>query len=225
MADQKAVADAEEALKDAEKDLEDFEYEQKIKELEKKIEEIDEAYEEQTEGLEDQRTENEDKIYELEQQIFNAEIAYEEAVRPLEDRIRELERALAAIEQMWADAEIPYNPPEGDLNSALANIGGTEPERQAVNAVFEAIAANNAVQVPVGGSATIGNGMNSLLGGGLMFGIAATRDYSAAAYTTNTAVSTDNSGCIYIGSIQIKGDPKTMTVSDLIDEAGIYVQR
>ena len=225
MADQRAVADAEEALKDAEKDLEDFEYEQKIKELEKKIEEIDEAYEEQTEGLEEQRTENEDKIYELEQQILNAEIAYEEAVRPLEDRIRELERALAAIEQMWADAEIPYNPPEGDLNSALANIGGTEPEKQAVAAVFEALRAKNAVPVTPGGSATIGSGMASLLGNGLMFGIAATKDYATSAYTTNSSVVTDNSGCIYIGSIQLSGDPNTMTVADLLTEVGIHVQR
>lgn len=225
MADQRAVADAEEALKDAEKDLEDFEYERKIKELEKKIEEIDEAYEEQTEGLEEQRTANEDKIYELEQQILNAEIAYEEAVRPLEDKIRELERALAAVEQMWADAEIPYNPPEGDLNSALANIGGTEPEKQAVAAVFEALKAKNAVPVTPGGSATIGSGMASLLGNGLMFGIAATKDYATSAYTTNSSVVTDNSGCIYIGSIQLSGDPNTMTVADLLSEVGIHVQR
>lgn len=229
MADQRAVADAEEALKNAEKDLEDFKYEQQIRELEKQIEDIDASYAEQTEALEQNRLANEDRIYELEQQILKAEIAYEEAVRPLEDKIRELERALAAIEQMWADAEVPYNPPEGELSEALANIGGTDPERQAVLAVFEALRAKNAVPVRPNALGTIGGGsatggMASLLGNGLMFGVAAVKD-GTNAYTKNSIVTNDNSGAIYIGSVRVSGDPNTMTIADLISEAGIYVQR
>ena len=226
MADQKAVAEAEDALKKAEQDLADFEYDQQIAALEQQIEDIESAYDAEIEKLEGNGQLVDDAIYALEQQIEAAELAYQEAVRPLEDKIRELERILAAIEQEWADAEVPYNKPEGDLQEALANIGGTAAEIGAVSAVFEALAANNAIQVPTSTPGTMGSGFTALVNGGLMFGLAAERDYSAASYSkTSNVVTHDNSGAIYIGSLAIHGDPHTMTVSDLFAEAGIYVQQ
>lgn len=226
MADQKAVAEAEDALKKAEQDLADFEYDQQIAALDQQIEDIESAYDAEIEKLEGNGQRVDDAIYALEQQIEAAELAYQEAVRPLEDKIRELERILAAIEQEWADAEVPYNKPEGDLQEALANIGGTAAEIGAVNAVFEALAANNAIQVPTSPPDTMGSGFTALVNSGLMFGLAAERDYSAASYSkTSNVVTHDNSGAIYIGSLAIHGDPHTMTVSDLFAEAGIYVQQ
>lgn len=226
MADQKAVAEAEDALKKAEQDLADFEYDQQIAALEQQIEDIESAYDAEIEKLEGNGQLVDDAIYALEQQIEAAELAYQEAVRPLEDKIRELERILAAIEQEWADAEVPYNKPDGDLQEALANIGGTAAEIGAVSAVFEALAANNAIQVPTSPPDTMGSGFTALVNSGLMFGLAAEREYSAASYSkTSNVVTHDNSGAIYIGSLAVHGDPHTMTVSDLFAEAGIYVQR
>lgn len=237
MADKGAVADAQQALEDAEKDLADYEYDMHIRELERQIEQIEDVYEAKIGELEEQQTANDDLIYDLEQQILAAEDAYNAAIEPLEQKMTELERQLKAIEEAWAEAEIPYEVPEDDLNSALANIGGTAAEKEAVQKLIEQIqkvSAENFASiaqatdqtVSIAPTTTTQQQSNELFAEmGLLFGGSFGTQDAAAYQTSNVNTVYDYSGAVSVGSITIEGNPDEMTLSDLVEEVGIYVQR
>ena len=237
MADKGAVANAEESLKNAEKDLADFEYEMHIRELERQVEQIEDVYEAKIEELKDQQTVNDDRIYDLEQQILAAEDAYNAAIEPLEAKVQELERQLKAITEAWAEAELPYEKPEENLSEALGNIGGSADEKAEVKRLIELITSasqKNMETVPLPENKTVPIATTKSTADayaelfdemGVQFGSAPKMQTDTGAYTSNVQTINDYSGAIHIGEITITADPKTVTLADLIDNIGIYVQR
>ena len=238
MADKGAVADAEKALEDAEKSLADFEYELHIRSLERQIEQIEDVYNAKIEELEEQQLVNDDLIYDLEQQILAAEDAYNAAIEPLEKQMTELERQLKAIEEAWAEAELPYEIPEEDLTKALESIKGTAEEKAEVKRLIEQIkaaASSNlagvskpaAQEVQVSPTTSTQATYDSLFAEmGLLFGGSGSTLADTSSYSTSNVQNVyDYSGAISIGGITITGDPSQITLSDLVEEVGIYVQR
>lgn len=237
MADKGAVADAQKALEDAEKELADYEYEMHISSLERQIEQIEDVYGDKIAELEGQQTANDDLIYDLEQQILAAEDAYNAAIEPLEKQVTELERQLKAIEEAWAEAEMPYTVPEDDLSKALSNIGGTSAELAAVKAAIESIksasktnlaSTQNAASQTVSVSPTKSTQEQYgeiLAEMGVLFGASNGSADTSSYNTSNVSTIYDYSGAITIGGITITGDPSDITLADLIDDIGIYVQR
>lgn len=234
MADKGRVKDAQDALADAEKDLADFQYDMQIKALERQVSEIEDAYQKQLDAIEEQQTANEDRIYELEQQLQALEDYYEAAMEPLEKQQKELERKLAAIEEQWAEAEMPYTKPEGNLSDALNNIGGSSEENQAVRDIVSKAQGN------------AGDSLNQTKTGettapftkeaakaiqealyreyGIQFGAFDSSNASSTQTVTQAQnnIVNNNGTTLVVNGITISGDFKTMTISDLISDLGIY---
>ena len=237
MADKGAVADAQEALNDAEKDLADFEYEMHIRELERQIEQIEDVYEAKIGELEEEQTANDDLIYDLEQQIQAAEDAYNAAIEPLEKQMTELERKLKEFEEKWAEIALPFEKPEDDLSKAISKLDASSSEKSAIKDILNALqstAQSNLSSVPKPSNQTVivepsqstQTQYDALFAEmGLMFGSAGFMTDTSAYNTSNVNNVYDYSGAISIGEITITGDPAQMTLLDLIDDVGIYVQR
>lgn len=233
MADKGRVKDAQDALSDAEKDLADFQYDMQIKALERQVDEIEDAYQKQLDAIEEKQTANDDRIYELEQQLQALEDYYKAAMEPLEKQQKELERKLAAIEEQWAEAEMPYTKPEGNLSEALGKIGGTSSENQAVRDIVSKAQGNGSDsldQTKVGetlapftiaAAKAIQDAMYREYG--IQFGSAASSSGSTQPSSQAQNNIVNNSGTtLVVNGITISGDFKTMTISDLISDLGIY---
>ena len=233
MADKGRVKDAQDALADAEKDLADFQYDMQIKALERQVDEIEDAYQKQLDAIEEKQTANDDRIYELEHQLQALEDYYEAAMEPLEKQQKELERKLAAIEEQWAEAEMPYTKPEGNLSEALGKIGGTSSENQAVRDIVSKAQGNGSDsldQTKVGetlapftiaAAKAIQDAMYREYG--IQFGSAASSSGSTQPSSQAQNNIVNNSGTtLIVNGMTISGDFKTMTISDLISDLGIY---
>lgn len=237
MADKGRVKDAQDALADAEKDLADFQYDMQIKALERQVDEIEDAYQKQLDAIEEQQTANEDRIYELEQQLQALEDYYEAAMEPLEKQQKELERKLAAIEEQWAEAEMPYTKPEGNLSDALNNIGGSSEENQAVRDIVskaQGNAGDSLSQTKTGettapftkeAAKTIQEALYREYG--IQFGAFDSSNASSTQTVTQAQnnIVNNNGTTLVVNGITISGDFKTMTISDLISDLGIYAGR
>lgn len=234
MADKGRVKDAQDALADAEKDLADFQYDMQIKALERQVDEIEGAYQKQLDAIEEQQTANEDRIYELEQQLQALEDYYEAAMEPLEKQQKELERKLAAIEEQWAEAEMPYTKPEGNLSDALNNIGGSSEENQAVRDVVskaQGNAGDSLSQTKTGETTApftkeAAKAIQEALYReyGIQFGAFDSSNASSTQTVTQAQnnIVNNNGTTLVVNGITISGDFKTMTISDLISDLGIY---
>lgn len=237
MADAGRVKDAQDALESAEKDLADYEYEMQIKALERQIEQIEDVYGAKIEELEEQKTANDDAIYDLEQQIQAAEDAYNAAIEPFEAKMQELERKLKAFEEKWAEIELEQEKPEDDLGSAIDHLNASAEEKQAIRDLLNAMrdAGTESLTgvkppteqtVPVAPTQGTKAQYDALMAEmGVMFG-GASAGTDAARYTTsNVSTVYDYSGAITINGFTVTRNPDTTTLSDLIDDIGIYVQR
>jgi TP901 family phage tail tape measure protein len=234
MADKGRVKDAQDALADAEKDLADFQYDMQIKALERQVDEIEGAYQKQLDAIEEQQTANEDRIYELEQQLQALEDYYEAAMEPLEKQQKELERKLAAIEEQWAEAEMPYTKPEGNLSDALNNIGGSGEENQAVRDIVskaQGNAGDSLSQTKTGETTApftkeAAKAIQEALYReyGIQFGAFDSSNASSTQTVTQAQnnIVNNNGTTLVVNGITISGDFKTMTISDLISDLGIY---
>ena len=234
MADKGRVKDAQDALADAEKDLADFQYDMQIKALERQVSEIEDAYQKQLDAIEEQQTANEDRIYELEQQLQALEDYYEAAMEPLEKQQKELERKLAAIEEQWAEAEMPYTKPEGNLSDALNNIGGSSEENQAVRDIVskaQGNAGDSLSQTKTGETTApftkeAAKAIQEALYReyGIQFGAFDSSNASSTQTVTQAQnnIVNNNGTTLVVNGITISGDFKTMTISDLISDLGIY---
>ena len=234
MADKGRVKDAQDALADAEKDLADFEYDMQIKALERQVSEIEDAYQKQLDAIEEQQTANEDRIYELEQQLQALEDYYEAAMEPLEKQQKELERKLAAIEEQWAEAEMPYTKPEGNLSDALNNIGGSNEENQAIRDILSKAQGNagdslnqtksSETTAPFTKEAAKAIQEAMYREYGIQFGAfdASSASNTQTATQAQNNIVNNNGTTLVVNGITISGDFKTMTISDLISDLGIY---
>ena len=234
MADKGRVKDAQDALAGAEKDLADFQYDMQIKALERQVDEIEGAYQKQLDAIEEQQTANEDRIYELEQQLQALEDYYEAAMEPLEKQQKELERKLAAIEEQWAEAEMPYTKPEGNLSDALNNIGGSSEENQAVRDIVskaQGNAGDSLSQTKTGETTApftkeAAKAIQEALYReyGIQFGAFDSSNASSTQTVTQAQnnIVNNNGTTLVVNGITISGDFKTMTISDLISDLGIY---
>lgn len=237
MADKGAVADAQEALEEAEKDLSDFEYEMHIRDLERQIEQIEEVYETKIGELEEQQTANDDLIYDLEQQILAAEDAYNAAIEPLEKKMTELERKLKEFEEKWAEIELPFEEPEDSLGEAISNLEASSSEKSAIRDLLNSLSSTassnlSSVAKPSAQTVTVlptvptQTQYDSLFAEmGLLFGGGGYASDTSSYSTSNVNTVYDYSGAISIGEITVTGDPSQITLADLIDDVGIYVQR
>lgn len=234
MADKGRVQDAQDALSSAEKDLADYEYELQIRALEKQVESIEGDYQKKLDELEAQQTANEDRIYDLEQELQGLEDYYQAQMKPLEKQIEAMERKLADYEELWAQIAITQDLPEGNLEWAIGKLTGlTDEQRKSIKEIIEGIK-----EIPnetASGSAhSLGEITSSIQPGNEQWEaglnqIGATVDgknwnvYSDGTTVYNTVTNNDSHNVSYtIGSITVQGDPRTMTVFDLLESTGIY---
>lgn len=237
MADKGAVADAQEALENAEKDLADFEYEMHIRELERQIEQIEDVYEAKIGELEEEQTANDDLIYDLEQQILAAEDAYNAAIEPLEKKMTELERKLRDFEEQWAEIELPFEEPEDNLEEAISNLEASSEEKNAIQSILNSLSATGSANlssvakpspqtIAVSPTQSTQSQYDALFAEmGLLFGGTAESVDASSYSTSNINTVYDYSGAIHIGEITVTANPNEITLADLIDDIGIYVQR
>lgn len=249
MADQGRVADAEEAVKDAEKDLADFEYEMYIRSLERQIEDIESVFDDKIEELEKEQMVYDDAIYDLEQKVDLITDKYEDRMYPIEREQGALELEKQGMELEWANATYPYHEPEDSLSKALGKLDGTAEEKAAISdALSKAEGMGNDSYNGIGdiyygesGSAVSSKGAytkvttpktteemyNELLAEmGVRFGASESSSTGIGnVTTTSNATVVDNSGQTIINGITIKGDAESMSLADMLDDAGIHVQR
>ena len=248
MADKGRVADAEEAVKDAEKDLADFEYEMYIRSLERQIEDIESVFDDKIEELEKEQMVYDDAIYDLEQKVDFITDKYEDQMYPIEREQGALELEKQGMELEWANATYPYHEPEDSLSKALGKLDGTAEEKAAISdALSKAEGMGNDSYNGIGdtyyGTSGSGDGKggytkvttpktteqmyNELLAEmGVRFGASESSSTGIGnVTTTSNATVVDNSGQTIINGITIKGDAESMSLADMLDDAGIHVQR
>lgn len=249
MADKGRVADAEEAVKDAEKDLADFEYEMYIKSLERQIEDIESVFDDKIEELEKEQMVYDDAIYDLEQKVDLITDKYEDQMYPIEREQGALELEKQGMELEWANATYPYHEPEDSLSKALGKLDGTAEEKAAISDALTKAedmgndSYNGIGDIYYGESGSSGSGKggytkvttpktteqmyNELLAEmGVRFGASESSSTGIGnVTTTSNATVVDNSGQTIINGITIKGDAESMSLADMLDDAGIHVQR
>lgn len=234
MADKKRVQDAQDAITSAEKDLADYEYELQIKALERQISGIEGDYQKKLDAIEEQQTANEDRIYDLEQQLQDMEDYYKAQMKPLEKQIETMERQMADYAELWAQIAITQDLPEGDLNAAINRLGNLTPEqKQSIRDIIEGVKG-----VPNGSGTTGGSSggevasailpgkgtwENALSEVGAMVDGKNVHVYGEGATVYNTVTNNDSHNVSYtIGSVTVQGDPRKMTVAQLLESTGIY---
>lgn len=153
------------------------------------------------------------------------------------------------MELEWANATYPYHEPEDSLSKALGKLDGTAEEKAAISdALSKAEGMGNDsyngigdIYYGEGGSAGSGKGgytkvttpktteqmYNELLAEmGVRFGASESSSTGIGnVTTTSNATVVDNSGQTIINGITIKGDAESMSLADMLDDAGIHVQR